>query len=177
MTLPPTAYTSLPISSLLIPLDPTHQLHHPSYNDCPNGWDFDDNINNDNTTTNIFAYDDIFAHDDSQSVRWGFDNKFIFDLKGKIITDNVMDAIESIVFDNKLDREFVDDINDPETESIPDTSSIYFPSSDDSLVASSYKLQRRTCQKVCRTNDCTILPTKIYKSHPVNSNFLDRHHR
>ena len=152
MTLPPNAYTSPPVPSPLTPFDPKHHPYHPPYSDCPDRWEFDDNlINNNNnnnttndTTTNIFVYEDIFAYDNSQSVRWGFDDKFIFDLEAKITTDNDTDATEYSVFDNNPHREFYDYINDSETESIHDTPLIYYPSSDDSYVDSSYKLRRHT---------------------------------
>ena len=105
MTLPPAAYTSSPVSSLLTLLDPKHHLHHPPYiyDDCPNGWEFDDNlINNGNTTTPNDITTTNFAYN-NQSVRWGFGNKFIFDLKAKTTTDNAMDTTESIVtFDISL---------------------------------------------------------------------------
>lgn len=56
MTLPPTAYTSLSVSPLLTSLDLKHHPHHHPYvyDDCPNGWKFDDNIINNNVTTNEF---------------------------------------------------------------------------------------------------------------------------
>ena len=59
MTLLPTAYTSLPVSSLSTPLDPKH--HHPPpyvYDDCPDGWEFDDNIINNNTLNTDIALKD-----------------------------------------------------------------------------------------------------------------------
>ena len=63
-----TAYTSPHVSSLLTPLDLKHH-HYPPYvyNDCPNGWESDDDIiNNDTLTTDI-------ASDNSQSYIF-FDN-------------------------------------------------------------------------------------------------------
>ena len=48
-------------------------------------------INKDDTTTVDDTTFDNFSYDE-QSVRWGFDDKYIFDLKAKTTTDNVMEA-------------------------------------------------------------------------------------
>ena len=83
ITLPPTAYTSQPIPSPLTLLDLKHHPYHSPCDNCLNGWEFDNNlINTNNITTPNDTTTDIFAYD-NQSVRWGFDNKFIFDLKAK----------------------------------------------------------------------------------------------
>ena len=92
MTLPPTAYISLPVPSSLTPLNLRHQLYHPTYNNCPNGWDFNDNISNKNTTTINDITTNIFAYND-QLVKWEFDNKFTFDLILKTTTDDATDTM------------------------------------------------------------------------------------
>ena len=63
---PPTGYTPLPVSPLLISLDPKHHPHHRLYvyNDCPDGWKFDDNIINNNITTTDDSQPSIFFDDD-----------------------------------------------------------------------------------------------------------------
>ena len=85
-----------------LPCDLKHQ-HYPC--DCPDGWESDDDIINDDTTTTDITSDSqpsIFFDNNSDRE---FDNdttsKFIFDIEAKTATDDDTDATESIVFDDK----------------------------------------------------------------------------
>ena len=69
MTLPPTAYTPLPVFPLLTPLDPKHHPHHPPYvyNDCHDGQKFDDNIINNIIITTVDNYQSFIFFDDKSN--------------------------------------------------------------------------------------------------------------
>ena len=109
------AYNILSVFSLLLPtFDLKHHLHHPC-NDCPNGWEFDDNIiNDDDTPTTDIASNDFqpsIYFDDKPDREFNNEttSQFIFDLEAKMATDDATDATESIVFDNIPDRKFDND--------------------------------------------------------------------
>lgn len=137
--------------------DLKHHPYHPC-DDCSDGWEFNDDINNDNTATTDIVSDDsqpsIFF-DDKPDREFDDDitSQFIFDLEAKTVTDDVTVATESIVFDNKPDKKIDDD--DSETDSqkqLHYDDHAYFLEQLKNLS----KIWGPTCQKAHQANDCTI---------------------